>query len=49
MDATTATLLTFGAAALLASWVVLLIESWKEGEARNAAMKRCLEFLQQNE
>lgn len=30
MEATTATLVTFGAVALLASWVVLLIESWKE-------------------
>ncbi|MDX1733672.1 MAG: hypothetical protein R3228_04865 [Halioglobus sp.] len=30
MDATSATLLTFGAAALLASWVTLLIASWRE-------------------
>ncbi len=33
MEATTATLVTFGAAALLASWVLLLIESWKEDYA----------------
>jgi hypothetical protein len=30
MEATSATLVTFGAVALLASWVLLLIESWKE-------------------
>ena len=30
MEATSATLMTFGAVALLASWVLLLIESWKE-------------------
>ncbi|GAB5451061.1 MAG: hypothetical protein Hals2KO_13890 [Halioglobus sp.] len=30
MDAISATLITFGAAALLASWVMLLIVSWKE-------------------
>jgi len=30
MEASTATLYTFGAVALLASWVVLLITSWKE-------------------
>ena len=30
MDAATATLLTFGAASLLVSWVLLLIVSWKE-------------------
>ena len=33
MEATHATMLTFGVAALLASWVVLLIESWKEDYA----------------
>ncbi len=33
MEATSATLVTFGAAALLASWVILLIESWKEDYA----------------
>jgi hypothetical protein len=33
MDASSATLVTFGAAALLASWVILLIESWKEDYA----------------
>lgn len=33
MEATTATLVTFGAVALLASWVVLLITSWKEDYA----------------
>ena len=33
MEATTATLTTFGVAALLASWVVLLIETWKEDYA----------------
>ena len=30
MDATTATLMTYGAAALMMSWIVLLIEAWKE-------------------
>jgi hypothetical protein len=30
MEATTASMLTFGVAALFASWVVLLITSWKE-------------------
>jgi len=30
MEAATASMLTFGAAALLASWVLLLIVSWKE-------------------
>ena len=30
MEAATATLVTFGAVALLASWVLLLIASWKE-------------------
>jgi hypothetical protein len=30
MEATTAAMVTFGAAALLASWVLLLIASWKE-------------------
>ena len=30
MDATSATMITFGSAALLASWVLLLIVSWKE-------------------
>lgn len=30
MDASSATFMTFGAAALLASWVLLLIASWKE-------------------
>ena len=33
MEATTAAMLTCGAAALLASWVVLLIASWKEDYA----------------
>ena len=33
MDATTATLLTFGVAALATSWIVLLIVSWKEDYA----------------
>lgn len=33
MEATTATLITFGAAALLASWVVMLIVSWSEDYA----------------
>ena len=30
MDAANASLLTFGAASLLASWVLLLIVAWKE-------------------
>ena len=30
MDATSALLLTFGLAMLLASWVLLLVVSWKE-------------------
>ena len=30
MEATSALMTTLGAAALLASWVLLLIESWKE-------------------
>lgn len=30
MEAATATLVTFGAVALLASWVLLLAASWKE-------------------
>jgi len=33
MEATAATMMTFGIAALLASWVLLLIESWKEDYA----------------
>lgn len=33
MEAATATLLTFGAASLLVSWVLLLIVSWKEDYA----------------
>ena len=33
MEATTATLYTFGAAALLASWVLLLITAWREDYA----------------
>ncbi|MDH5171344.1 MAG: hypothetical protein OEW92_02920 [Gammaproteobacteria bacterium] len=33
MEATHASLLMFGAAALLVSWVLLLIESWKEDYA----------------
>ncbi len=33
MEATSATMLTFGLAALLASWVLLLIVSWKEDYA----------------
>lgn len=33
MDAGTATLVTYGVAALLASWVLLLIVSWKEDYA----------------
>jgi hypothetical protein len=33
MEATTAALITFGMAALLASWVLLLIVSWKEDYA----------------
>jgi len=33
MEATNAVMLTFGVAALLASWVVLIIESWNEDYA----------------
>ena len=33
MEATSAAMVTFGAAALLASWVLLLIVSWKEDYA----------------
>ena len=33
MDATAASMMTFGVAALLASWDVLLIVSWKEDYA----------------
>ena len=33
MEATTAALMTFGLATLLASWVLLLIASWKEDYA----------------
>ncbi len=33
MDASSAALMTFGAAALLISWVLLLIASWKEDYA----------------
>ena len=33
MEATTAALTTFGISALLASWVLLLIASWKEDYA----------------
>ena len=33
MDATTATLYTFGAATLLISWILLLITAWKEDYA----------------
>jgi len=33
MEAASATMLTFGGAALLASWVVLLITAWKEDYA----------------
>mgnify|MGYP001814365488 CR=1 FL=1 len=33
MEATSATLMTFGLAALLASWVLMLIVSWKEDYA----------------
>lgn len=33
MEATTATLMTFGLALLLVSWVLLLIESWREDYA----------------
>lgn len=33
MEATSATLLTFGLATLLASWVMLLIQSWKNDYA----------------
>lgn len=30
MEATSAAMMTFGVAALFMSWVILLIESWKE-------------------
>jgi hypothetical protein len=33
MEATSATLMTFGLTALVASWVLLLIVSWKEDYA----------------
>jgi hypothetical protein len=33
MEATSAAMMTFGVAALLASWVLLLIVSWKEDYA----------------
>ncbi len=33
MEATTASMMTFGVVALLASWVVLLIVSWKDDYA----------------
>ena len=33
MEATSASLMTFGLAALLASWVLLLIVAWKEDYA----------------
>jgi hypothetical protein len=33
MEATTAAMVTFGVAALLTSWVLLLIVSWKEDYA----------------
>lgn len=33
MEATTAAMVTFGVAALLASWVLLLISSWREDYA----------------
>ncbi len=33
MDATSATLMTFGLATLLVSWVLLLIVSWREDYA----------------
>jgi hypothetical protein len=33
MEATSASLTTFGLAVLLASWVLLLIQSWKEDYA----------------
>ncbi len=33
MEATSATLMTFGLATLLASWVLMLIVSWKEDYA----------------
>lgn len=33
MDATTATLMTFGLAALLASWVLMIIVAWREDYA----------------
>lgn len=33
MEATSASLLTFGLAALFVSWILLLIQSWKEDYA----------------
>lgn len=33
MDATTATLMTFGLAALLTSWIVMIIVAWQEDYA----------------
>ncbi len=33
MDATTATLMTFGLAALLASWILMIIVAWREDYA----------------
>ncbi len=33
MDATTATLMTFGIAALLTSWIVMIIVAWQEDYA----------------
>ena len=33
MEATSAAMMTFGVAALFASWVILLIESWKDDYA----------------
>lgn len=33
MDAATAAMMTFGVTALLASWILLLITSWKEDYA----------------
>ena len=33
MEATSAAMMTFGVAALFASWVILLIDSWKEDYA----------------
>ena len=46
MDASSATLFTFGLASLLMSWVLLLITSWKEdftwGAVHTAAAPRVL-------